>query len=177
LGERIFDEKAVRDSIRDIPDYPKPGIIFRDITPILKDPALFSSCIDKMAELLQGKKIDYVAGIESRGFIIGVALAMKLGKGFIPIRKKGKLPYHTISKTYDLEYGSATIEMHRDAVKENDNVLVVDDLLATGGTAEAAAALIYGLKGRVPAFIFLIELVELKGRALLKEETISLLKY
>jgi adenine phosphoribosyltransferase len=177
LGERIFDEKAVRDSIRDVPDYPKPGIIFKDITPLLADPKLFDSCIAELARLLEGKKIDYIAGIESRGFIIGMALAAKMGKGFIPIRKEGKLPYHTVSKTYDLEYGTATIEMHRDAVREGDTVVIVDDLLATGGTAEAAASLIRGLGGRVAAFVFLIELIELKGRASLQEETISLLKY
>ena len=176
-GERIFDEQAVRNAIRDVKDYPKPGIVFKDITPLLKDPDLFGACIEELAKRLEGKKINYIAGVESRGFILGTALAARMGKGFIPIRKKGKLPYKTVEKSYDLEYGSATIEMHRDALRKGQSVIIADDLLATGGTSAAAAQLVESIGGKVTAFAFVIELGFLKGRQKLKGEIISLVNY
>ncbi|MGC8647342.1 MAG: adenine phosphoribosyltransferase [Candidatus Micrarchaeia archaeon] len=161
-------EKLVKERIRSIPNYPKKGTIFRDITPLLKDPEIFSACIKNIADAYKGKDIDYIAGIEARGFIIGAALAHEMKKGFIPIRKKGKLPYRKISESYALEYGNETIEMHEDALSPGKNVLIVDDLLATGGTTNAACALIRRLQGNIVGAAFIIELDDLNGRSRLK---------
>ena len=152
---------SIKDAIRDVPDFPKEGIIFKDITPILQHPALCSQIITAIAT--QFKDVDAVAGIEARGFLFGMSLASELGVPFIPVRKAGKLPYHKISYSYDLEYGSATVEIHEDAVKPGWNVLVHDDLLATGGTADAAATLI-AKTGNVAGFSFLIDLTFLNGK-------------
>ena len=149
--------------IRDIPDFPKKGIIFKDITPLLQDPKLFRESVDRISDEFKDKKINTVISIESRGFIFGAAVAYKLGASFVPVRKKGKLPYKTHQVTYDLEYGSDTLEIHQDAVKKGDNVLIVDDLLATGGTAKAVAELAEQLNGKVVGIAFLIELAFLKG--------------
>ncbi|MDE1865599.1 MAG: adenine phosphoribosyltransferase [Candidatus Micrarchaeota archaeon] len=175
----MFDEAAVRQAIRDVKDYPKPGIVFKDITPLLKDPKLFGSCMDELARLLEDSEaeVDYIAGVESRGFIVAAALADRMEKGIIPIRKKGKLPYKTVEMSYDLEYGSATIEVHEDAISKGQSVVVADDLLATGGTSSAAAQLVEKLGGKVSAFAFVIELGFLNGRKNLKGDAISLIKY
>ena len=155
--------------IRDVPDFPKKGILFKDITPLLKDPSAFARAIDSLAARHREDRIDAVAAVESRGFIFGGALAVRLGAGFIPIRKPGKLPHLTLSETYSLEYGTDCIEIHRDAVKNGDRVLIVDDLLATGGTASAAANLITRMGAKVVGASFLIELAFLPGRARLAE--------
>lgn len=155
----------IKASIRDIPDFPKPGILFKDITPILHDPALFSAAVQLFADRHRGRTIHRIAAIESRGFLFGAALAHALGLGLAPIRKKGKLPYRTIEETYALEYGTATIEAHEDAFAPGESVLLIDDVLATGGTAQAAARLIERLGARVLEIDFLIELTFLKGRA------------
>lgn len=158
----------VKAAIRDIPDFPKPGILFKDITPILRDPALFRSAVQVFADRHRGRALTRIAAVESRGFLFGAALAYELGIGFVPIRKKGKLPYHTVEQTYDLEYGTATIEVHRDAFEPGESVLLLDDLLATGGTARAAAQLIEKLGARVLEIDFLVELAFLGGRAKLE---------
>ena len=164
--------------IRDIPDFPKPGIIFKDITPLLKDKAAFKKVIIDLADKYKSKKIDLVVAVESRGFIFGSALAHKLGIGFVPVRKKGKLPHKTINATYALEYGTDTLEMHADAILPGEKALIVDDLLATGGTAKAVTELIQKLQGKVAGIAFVIELEFLKGREKLKGYTInSLIKY
>jgi adenine phosphoribosyltransferase len=157
------------DYIRNIPDFPKEGILFKDITPLLKDKDVFKKAIDTMAENYQDVEIDYVVGIEARGFIIGTPLAYALNKGFIPIRKPGKLPYDKISASYDLEYGSNELEIHTDAIQEGDNILLVDDLLATGGTTRASVDLIEKLGGNIVSIAFLLEIVDLKGRDEIKE--------
>lgn len=156
---------TIKSMIRNIPDYPKKGIIFRDITTLIKDPVGFKLIIDNLTERYTKKNIEFdiIAGIESRGFIIGGALSYTLGKGFIPIRKKGKLPAEVISHEYELEYGTDTIEIHKDAINKGDRVLIVDDLLATGGTALAAAALVEKLDGVVTEFAFIVNLPDLKG--------------
>ena len=154
--------------IRTIPDYPKPGIQFRDITTLLKDPVGLSRTIDELARRYEQSKVKVVAGIESRGFIIGAALAYKLGVGFVPVRKKGKLPGATISQEYQLEYGTDRIEVHVDAIAQGDRVLLVDDLIATGGTAIAAAKLIRQLGGQIIESAFVVDLPDLGGRARLK---------
>ena len=159
----------LKDVIRDIPDFPKPGIIFKDITPILLDPHLTRDLIDEMVNQTKALNLDAIVGIESRGFWFGIMLANKLDIPFIPIRKKGKLPYKTISYSYDLEYGSAEIEMHQDEIKENWNVLIHDDLLATGGTAGAAAELIKMQNGNVAGFSFVVDLTFLNGSEILKK--------
>ncbi len=167
IFDRNLEEKLKR-AIRDIPDYPKPGIVFKDITPLLADPALFrqvAAALCKQASLL---KPDAVAAIEARGFVFGSLLASELNCPFIPIRKMGKLPYRTVSASYALEYGTATVEMHEDAVRPGWRVLVHDDLLATGGTADAAAALVQRLNGMVAGFSFLINLGFLPGEEVLK---------
>ncbi|MCF0131462.1 MAG: adenine phosphoribosyltransferase [Pseudobutyrivibrio sp.] len=156
--------KKVEDYIRSIPDFPEPGIIFRDVTSILQDADGFKLAIDEMKKLLEGVEFDVIAGAESRGFILGAPLAYALGKPFVLIRKAGKLPCETISKSYDLEYGSATIEMHKDAITPGQKVVIVDDLIATGGTIEAAASLVEQLDGEVVKIVFLMELAGLKGR-------------
>jgi adenine phosphoribosyltransferase len=159
--------------IRSIPDWPKKGILFRDITPLLAEPKAFATTIDALAEPFTQAKIQYVAAVEARGFIFGAAVAERLGAGFVPIRKKDKLPYQTASITYDLEYGTDTLQVHTDAVEKNAKVLMVDDLLATGGTMNAAARLIEKIGGRVAGIVFLIELTELKGRAKLQQYKIE----
>lgn len=149
--------------IRTIPNYPKEGIMFRDITTLLKDPEGFKTTINLLVEKYKNSPIDYVAGIEARGFILGSALAYALGKGFIPVRKKGKLPGKTITQSYDLEYGSDTIEIHDDAIQKGANVLLIDDLIATGGTAIGAITLIEKVGGKIYETAFVVDLPELGG--------------
>ena len=173
-----MDKINLSDYIRSIPDWPKKGILFRDITPLLGNPAAFQQSIETLAEPCKNKKIDYVGAVEARGFIFGAAVAAKLGIGFVPIRKKGKLPYKTETITYDLEYGKDTLEVHIDAVKKNSKILMVDDLLATGGTMVAACRLIEKIGGKVEGIAFLIELADLNGREKLKNYNVSaVLKY
>jgi len=155
--------------IRDIPDFPKPGIIFKDITPLLNNPEAFKAAIDQLASRYAGKRIDKIVGIEARGFIFAGALAYRLGTGMVPVRKKGKLPYKTLSETYELEYGTDTMEMHEDAIKPGDHVLVLDDLIATGGTLAATCRLVEKLGGSIVEVAILIELSFLNGRAKVKE--------
>jgi adenine phosphoribosyltransferase len=154
--------------IRNIPDWPKKGILFRDITPLLADPKAFSEAINALCADFSGAGIEYVAAVEARGFVFGAAVAKKLKAGFVPIRKKGKLPFKTERITYDLEYGTDTLEVHCDAVRKGAKVLMVDDLLATGGTMAAACKLIEKIGGQVTGITFLIELGELGGREKLK---------
>ncbi|MDG1476934.1 MAG: adenine phosphoribosyltransferase [Vicingaceae bacterium] len=161
--------KRLKEIIRDVPDFPKPGIIFKDITPILLDPQLTRDIIDEMANHVKALNLNAIVGIESRGFWFGIMLANKLNIPFIPIRKKGKLPYKTVSYSYDLEYGSAEIEMHQDEIKDGWNVLIHDDLLATGGTACAAAEIIKMQNGNVAGFSFVVDLTFLNGSDVLKK--------
>lgn len=156
-------ETQLRNAIRAVPDFPRPGILFRDITPVMEQPLLSLAVVEGFREVLRSMRVDAIAGIESRGFLYGMPLALRLGVPFITVRKKGKLPYTTVSYKYDLEYGSAEIEMHVDSVKPGMRVLVHDDLLATGGTAAAAAELVRMQGGEVAAFSFLIELSFLNG--------------
>lgn len=156
--------KKIEEYVRTIPDFPEPGIMFRDVTSVLQDPEGLKLAIDSMIKLLDGVDFDVIAGAESRGFIFGAPIAYALGKAFVPIRKKGKLPCETISEKYDLEYGTAEIEMHKDAVKPGQKVVVVDDLIATGGTIEASIRMIEKLGGEVVKVLFLMELAGLKGR-------------
>ena len=153
--------------IRDVPDFPKPGILFKDITPLLRNPQGLAQVLDALTSRHQDDRIDAVAAVEARGFIFGAALALRLGAGFIPIRKPGKLPHETLRETYALEYGSDTLEIHSDAVKAGDRVLLLDDLLATGGTAKAAINLVRRLGGEVVGASFVVELDFLNGRSLL----------
>ena len=150
--------------IRDIPNFPKEGIIFKDITTLLSKPTAFKRAIDLLAKKFAGQQIDIVVGIESRGFIFGSVLAYKLGAGFVPVRKKGKLPYKTKSVTYELEYGSDILEIHHDAIPSQSRVLIVDDLLATGGTVEAVIKLVKSFKAKIAGLAFLVELTFLKGK-------------
>jgi adenine phosphoribosyltransferase len=150
--------------IRNVPDFPKPGIVFRDITPLLRDPKAFGWAEDRLTEPFAGEGITAVAGIESRGFIFGIAVARRLGVGFVPIRKEGKLPSKRFAESYELEYGAATLEIHEDALGPRDKVLVVDDLLATGGTAGAAVRLVERLGAEVAGLAFVVELEFLNGR-------------
>ena len=158
----------IRNAIRDIPNFPKPGIIFKDITPLLGNGPLFRKTIDVLADRYRNQSVDMVLGIESRGFIIGSALAYRLGAGFCIVRKPGKLPYETHRASYELEYGSDTLEVHRDALRPQARVLIADDLIATGGTAAAAIELVSKLGGEVVECAFVIELAFLKGREKLK---------
>jgi adenine phosphoribosyltransferase len=161
MSEKTMDLKKF---IRDIPDFPKPGILFRDITPLLADAQALSNAIDVLAKPFQGQGIDVVAAVEARGFIFGSAVAKALGVGFVPIRKQGKLPFDTHSVSYGLEYGTDSVEVHTDALQSGNKVLMVDDLLATGGTMAAACELIEKLGGEIAGLTFLIELADLKGR-------------
>ena len=161
--------KKIEDYVLSIPDFPEPGIIFRDITSVLQDADGLQLAIDSMQDCLKDIDVDVIAGTESRGFIFGVPIAYNLHKPFVPIRKKGKLPCETVEKTYDLEYGTATIEMHKDAVKKGEKVVLLDDLIATGGTMKAAAELVEELGGEVVKMLFLIELSDLNGREVLKD--------
>jgi adenine phosphoribosyltransferase len=154
----------VRAAIRDVPDFPKPGIVFKDITPVLNDPALFAGVVDELVTRYAPMRIDRVAAMESRGFIFGAPLAAGIGAGFVPLRKFGKLPHTTMAETFDLEYGTETLEIHTDAVRAGERVLIVDDLLATGGTAAAAAALVRAAGAEVAAYLFMVELAGLAGR-------------
>ena len=168
----------LKKKIRHVPDFPKAGILFYDITTLLQDPTGYREAVDSLAEPFKDQRIDVVVGIESRGFIFGSAVADRLGTGFTPVRKPGKLPSTTLSETYALEYGSDTLEIHDDAIRKGQRVLIVDDLLATGGTARATTDLIKRLGGEVHALAFLIELVGLNGRQRLTDETIhAVLKY
>jgi len=161
--------ESLKAAIRDVPDFPIKGIVFKDITPVLQNGPLFRQAVDAIADRHAGKKVDAVVGIDARGFIFAGAVAYKLGVGMVPVRKKGKLPYKTVVTSYTLEYGSETSEMHTDAIRRGDNVIIVDDLLATGGTAMAAATLVKQLGGHITEIDFLIELTFLKGRDRLHE--------
>jgi adenine phosphoribosyltransferase len=172
---RITD---LRPFIRDIPDFPKPGILFKDITPLLSDPKAFGAAIDILAERFAEARIDTIAAAEARGFIFGAPLALRLNAGFVPIRKPGKLPHATIAVEYQLEYGSDRLEVHSDAFAPNRRVLLIDDVLATGGTMRACCDLVKGAGAEIAGCAFLMELSFLKGRALLAPyEVISLLSY
>jgi adenine phosphoribosyltransferase len=172
---RITDLKK---HIRDIPNFPKEGIIFKDISTLLKNKDAFKKAVDVIATRFKKERVEYVVGVEARGFIFGAALAYKLGAGFIPVRKKGKLPFRTKSVTYQLEYGTDTLEIHEDALTHNGRVLVVDDLLATGGTIKAVIDLLQGLNAKIIGVAFLIELEFLKGKDKLKDLPIhSIIQY
>ena len=164
---------VLKAKIRHVPDFPKAGILFYDVTTLLRDPDGFKVAIDAMATPFAGTDIDLVVGIESRGFILGAAVADRLRAGFVPVRKLGKLPSQTVRATYDLEYGTDSLEMHRDAITAGQRVLIVDDLLATGGTANATLKLVKELGGKVEGVSFLIELVGLGGRSKLADEHIN----
>lgn len=173
-----MDVSKLKSVIRSIPDFPKKGILFRDITTLLKDKKYFRAALNLLAKHYEAKKIDCIVAVESRGFIFGAALAYKLGCGFVPVRKKGKLPYKTHSATYDLEYGSDTLEIHQDAFDKSARILIVDDLLATGGTIAAVSELVGKMNGKIIGLCFLIELVFLSGRKKLKNLPVfSLIKY
>ena len=170
--------KKLEEYVRSISDFPEPGIIFRDVTSILQDADGLQLAIDSIQEKLKDVDVDVIAGTESRGFIFGVPVAYNLHKPFVPIRKKGKLPCETVSQSYDLEYGSATIEMHKDSIKPGQKVAIIDDLIATGGTIEAAIKLVESLGGEVVKVVFLIELAGLKGREKLAGyDVASVIKY
>ena len=172
------DVSRLKDLIRDIPDFPKAGVVFKDITPLLADPEGFSLVIDSLAARFDGLGVSKVVGVEARGFIIAAPVAHRLGAGFVPVRKVGKLPWDVEAEAYELEYGTGLLELHSDAVAIDELVLVVDDVLATGGTAAATTALVRKLGGQIHALAFLIELEFLNGRAKLGSETIvSVLKY
>ncbi len=173
-----MDMSAVKKLVRNVPDFPKEGILFKDITPILKNPSAFKVVVDYLCKELKKKKVDVIVGIESRGFIFSPVVAYKLGAGFVPVRKKGKLPYKTEQVGYALEYGEAILEIHKDALKKGARVAIIDDLLATGGTAFAAAELVERLGGKVQKIAFLVELLFLNGREKLsKYDVTSLIQY
>ena len=173
-------ELDLKSYIRDVPDFPKPGIVFKDLTPIWKDPAAFRFMVDQLSHVYRSAGVQAVAGIESRGLILGSAMAYTLGTGLVPVRKAGKLPWKTVKASYALEYGEATTELHADAFEPGARVLIVDDLLATGGTAEAAVELVRKLKGEIVGLTFLVELAFLKGRQRLVKagvEVFPLIRY
>ncbi len=163
----------LRDAVRDIPDFPKSGIVFKDITPVLKDGALFRDAIDLFLQRCRPQLIDKIVGIDARGFLFGSAVAYELGVGFVPLRKKGRLPYKTESARYSLEYGEAEMELHIDAIERGEKIVLIDDLLATGGTSASAAALIRKVGGELLEAIFLIELEFLQGRKKLEGTPIT----
>ncbi len=173
-----MDVETLRDMIRTVPDWPKKGVSFKDITTLLRDPVAFKFAVSEMANRFRDKKVDAVVSAEARGFIIGAALAYELGVAFVPVRKKGKLPYETISASYSKEYGEDSLHMHKDGILRGESVLLVDDLLATGGTMKASIDLVKQLGGRVAGICFLIELGYLNGRKLFPNYDIfSLIKY
>ncbi|ANK82897.1 MAG: adenine phosphoribosyltransferase [Rhizobiales bacterium NRL2] len=165
----------IRDLIRTIPDYPKPGIMFRDVTTLWSNARGFRTAIDRLVQPYAGVRIDKVAGIEARGFVLGGAVAHQLSVGFVPVRKKGKLPWDTIAEHYELEYGTDTIEIHTDAIREGENILIVDDLLATGGTAAGAVNLVRKAGGTVVGCCFIVDLPDLGGKAKLREMGLSVM--
>ncbi len=170
--------EALKAAIRDVPDFPKPGVVFKDITTLLRDPVLFRRSIDLLVAACGDRPVDKVVAIESRGFLFGGAVAHQLGAGFVPVRKPGKLPCRTVEASYELEYGTDTVEMHEDALTAGDRVLIVDDLIATGGTARAAGELTERLGATVSAFVFLVELSFLAGREKLAgHDIVSLIRY
>lgn len=161
--------------IRDVPDFPKPGIVFKDITPLLRDPAALAMAVERMANPYRGKRVDLVVGAESRGFIFGTAVAQSLSAGFVPIRKPDKLPWQTRAITYDLEYGTDTLEMHQDAIEAGQKILIVDDLLATGGTLKACCDLVNQVGGEIVGITVMIELTDLHGRDQVKPHDVHAL--
>jgi adenine phosphoribosyltransferase len=174
----MISEDTAKQLIRDIPDFPSPGILFRDITPVLQDPRTFREVIVSMCECVRPMKPDVIVGIESRGFVFGAPIALELGIGFVPVRKKGKLPWETLEAEYSLEYGTNAVEIHRDALEPGMRTAIVDDLLATGGTARAAVQLVEELGGVVAGLSFLIELTFLNGRSLLEAHDVcTLVRY
>lgn len=167
--------KDVANAVREIPDFPKPGILFKDITPVLLDPALFRKVVMEFCDLARAAGVEKIAGIDARGFLFGATVAYELGVGFVPVRKKGKLPFSTISQSYELEYGKAEIEIHSDAFHHGEKVVLIDDLLATGGTAGAAISLIQKSGAEVTTALFMIELSKLEGRKKLAPTPVSAL--
>jgi adenine phosphoribosyltransferase len=170
----MIDTTAIRDRIRTVPDWPQPGVQFRDITPLLQDPKTFRVLVDCFIHRYMDAQIDVVAGVDARGFILGAVVAYELNRGFIPVRKKGKLPFDTVAEEYELEYGSAIVELHSDAVSAGQRVLLIDDLVATGGTMIAAARLIRRLGGQVIEAAAIIDLPELGGSQLIRDQGIPL---
>ncbi len=171
-------EFDLKKCIRDVPNFPKEGIIFKDLSTLLRNKVAFKKAVDRLVSKFKGKKIDFVVGVEARGFIFGAAMAYKLGAGFVPVRKKGKLPYKTRSITYSLEYGTDTLEVHEDAIDPGSRVLIVDDLLATGGTVRAVTDLIKQQNARIVGLAFLVELGFLHGKDKLKDYPVySIIKY
>ena len=178
MVNRVIKKSDLKKHIRDVPDFPKEGIIFKDITTLLKDKDAFKKSIDLLAKKFKKENIDLVVGVEARGFIFGAALAYKLNAGFVPIRKKGKLPSKTKSVTYELEYGTDVLEIHEDAINDKSRVLIIDDLLATGGTIQAAIELVKSQKAIIAGVAFLVELRFLKGKNKLKDLPVySVIKY
>ncbi len=174
----VSEPVNLEDRIRDIPDFPQQGVLFKDITPLLQDPATYRSAMDRLAEHYQDANVDVVVGVESRGFIFGAPLAYLLNSGFVPVRKFGKLPSQTVSVEYALEYGTNIVEVHKDAIRPGQRVLIVDDLLATGGTVAAAIELVEKLGGQIAGIAFLVELSYLKGREKLgRDEVFALIQY
>lgn len=173
-----MNNRLLEKSIRNIPDFPKPGILFRDVTTLIQNKEAFKKAVDLLAKRYKAKGFDKVVGVEARGFIFGAAIAYKIGAGFVPVRKKGKLPFKTISTTYELEYGTDTLEIHKDAIAPGEKVLIIDDLLATGGTVKAVTELVGQLGGKISGIGFVIELVDLKGKDKLKDYPVfSLIKF
>lgn len=173
-----MNDQLLEKSIRNIPDFPKAGILFRDVTTLIQNKVAFKKSIDLLVKQYKGKRIDKVVGVEARGFIFGAAIANRINAGFVPVRKKGKLPYKTISTTYDLEYGTDTLEIHKDAIIAGEKILIIDDLLATGGTVKATTELINQLGGEIIGIGFVIELVDLHGIDKLKNYPVhSLIKF
>jgi len=174
----VHDDAALKAAIRDVPDFPKKGVVFKDITTLLKEPQAFRLAMDRFVEMVSGHTVDKVIAVESRGFILGGVVADRLGAGFVPVRKVGKLPWRTRRASYELEYGTDSVEIHEDALDAGDRVLVVDDLIATGGTAQAVGELARGLGASLSAYAFLVELSFLKGRDRLQgSEVLSLIRY
>ncbi len=173
-----MNNSLLEKSIRNIPNFPKPGILFRDVTTLIQNKEAFKKAVDLLAKRYKAKGVVKVVGVEARGFIFGAAIAYKIGAGFVPVRKKGKLPFKTISTTYELEYGTDTLEIHQDAITPGEKILIIDDLLATGGTVKAVTELVKQLGGKISGIGFVIELVDLRGKDKLKEYPVySLVKF